>query len=165
MRPFTFVIALCIAVGGCSTRPPDSLDVGELAPAFELVEVANQRSFAATTLKGSVVVLNFWSISCTNCLKEIDELKTIHDQGRAKVVSIVIDSDVQQVRSVIGDMSINYPVLLGHEDVFVRYDGFSLPYTLVLDSTSTVRKKIFGQIELTELRAFIDAAANLDLAP
>ena len=79
-------------------------------------------------------------------MKEIPELNAIHESGKAKVVGIALDEDSARVKSVIQDRGISYPVLLGDQDTFERFDGFSIPYTLVLDQTQVVRKRWFGRM-------------------
>ena len=103
----------------------------------------------------SEILLNFWSTNCANCILEIDELKTIHLEGRVRVIGIAIDGDEERVESLVRSKQISYPVLNGNEEVFLRFDGFSTPYSLVLDSELRVRKKISGRMDKTEFEAFV----------
>lgn len=139
-----------LIVAGCGSAPLPPSEVGDVAPAFKLMNLGTQQELASDSLKGDVVVLNFWSTSCTVCAKEIDELKKIQSDGQAKVVGIAIDEDADQVDKVVKARGINYTVLHGNEEVFTKYDGFSIPYTLVLDAKLNIRKKIYGRMDKEE---------------
>jgi thiol-disulfide isomerase/thioredoxin len=100
---------------------------------------------------GDVVVLNFWSTSCAVCLQEISRLAAIHESGKVKVIGIALDEDRQRVQSIIEELDIKYPVLIGDQDTFERYDGISIPYNLVLDRSLVVRKRFFGPMSEEDL--------------
>lgn len=153
-RPATHLVAaaMLIVMSGCGSQSSvQPLEVGLTAPSLELKRVAGSDTFAIESLKGEIVVLNFWSTSCAVCLQEIDDLKDIHDAGKAKVVGIALDQDGRRVQGVIEKRGIEYPVLLGDQETFERFDGYSIPYTLVLDRAQVVRKRFFGRMSEADL--------------
>ena len=159
-----YLIAAAILLGysGCgspATLPP--VEVGDLAPAFSLTEIRSDQRVTNESLKGDdIVLLNFWSTTCLVCMKEIDDLQAIHSDGKAKVVGIVLDGTPEQVKKIVDAKGIEYPVLAGNEEVFTQYDGYSIPYTLVLDSQMTIRKKFFGRMESEEFDRLITTIKN-----
>ena len=72
-------------------------------------------------------------------MHEIEDLQAIHSDGKAKVVGIVLDGSPEQVKKIVSAKEIKYPVLAGNEEVFTRYDGYSIPYTLVIDRQRTMQ--------------------------
>jgi len=70
---------------------------------------------------------------------EIPELKELAASSRAKVVAIALDQDgVRTIRPFVASKSINYTVLVGDEEVFHKFNGIGIPYTLVLDRSQRV---------------------------
>lgn len=59
-----------------------------LAPAFSVSSIDN-RTFDSDKLKGKVVVLNLWFISCPNCLEEIKSLNQLVNDYKGKDVIFI----------------------------------------------------------------------------
>jgi peroxiredoxin len=142
---------------GCKGSEPVPLEIGDPAPAFSL-PAAGQASGKLTSdqLRGKIAVLNFWSTTCAVCLKETEDLARIHDSGKAVVVGIALENDADYLGRFVKDRGIRYPVALGDEETFTRYDGYAVPYTLVLDRAGAIRKRAYGRIESDELARTID---------
>ena len=99
------------------------------------------------SLDGQVVLVSFWSTTCGPCVREIPELQQIDDGRRVKVVSIAVDpGGWAAVRPFVERHNIRYRVLLGDEEVFQRFDGYALPYSLLLDETQRVVKVYRGAV-------------------
>ena len=89
--------------------------------------------------KGRLLVLNFWATWCPPCLKEIpafvDLQQRLGERG-VQFVGIALD-EVSAVEPFLKDHAINYPVLLGDQDVarFMTALGNqigALPFTVVV---------------------------------
>lgn len=150
-----FIAALpCL---GCGTAPPPRLEVGDLAPSFSLRTLDDTR-LDSSALHGRVTVLNFWATWCQPCLAEIPELSALAASGRAEVVGIALDSEgAAALRPFIAEQGIEYTVLLGDQDLFTSFNGFSIPYTLVLDAAWRVVNLYRGPATLVELERDLDA--------
>ena len=137
---------LVLFLSGCGTSDPDpaSVVVGSQAPSFSLASV-DGTIVKSSTLKGSVVVLNFWATWCQPCMGEIPELKEFAASSKAKVVGIALDEDgLKAVKPFVANHGINYTVLLGDQDIFQRFNGVGIPYTLVLDPSQRIVKVYRG---------------------
>jgi thiol-disulfide isomerase/thioredoxin len=148
-----FVLTLCFA--GCSTSEsesdPASVVVGGQAPSFSLTSL-DGTTVKSGALKGNVVVLNFWATWCQPCMSEIPELKQLAASSKAKVVGIALDQDgAKTVKPFVASHEINYTVLVGNEEVFQRFNGLGIPYTLVLDSSQRIVKIYRGPTTREEL--------------
>jgi thiol-disulfide isomerase/thioredoxin len=119
---------------------PAEVVVGNSSPDFTLKSLDGS-TVKASSLKGEVVVLNFWATYCQPCRKEIPELNEFATSSGAKVVGITLDSDgattVRQYERET-NLKLNYTVLLGNEEVFQRFNGVGIPYTLVLDKSQRI---------------------------
>ena len=66
-------------------------------------------------------------------------LKQLAESSGAKVVGIALDQGgLETVKPFVEKNGINYIVLLGNEDVFNRFKGFAIPYTIVLDRNQRI---------------------------
>lgn len=140
-----------IAIGLTAPTTAGCVDAGNVreggsAPSFAL-SAADGSVVRSDSFRGQVVLLSFWSTTCGPCAKEVPELQQIEDAGRVKVVSVALDpAGWAQVRRFVDSHQIKYRVLLGGEEVFLRFDGYSLPYSLLLDESQRVVKVYRGPV-------------------
>lgn len=119
---------------------PASVVVGNPAPEFALTSLDGS-TVTSTSLKGEIVVLNFWATYCQPCRAEIPELNSFAASSGAKVIGITLDPEgTPAVRQYENEQKfkLNYTVLLGDEEIFTRFNGVGIPYTLVLDRTQRI---------------------------
>lgn len=136
---------------GCGSSRLDVAEIGTITPDFRLTEVNGHNTVSSDSLGGEVVVLNFWSTSCVNCLKEIDHLNRLNDVSNVRVIGIALDDDADRVSSTVKARNINYEVALGTSAVFEQFDGYAIPYTVVIDDARVVRRMVSGTMEYKEL--------------
>ncbi len=142
---------LIVVLLASSCRRSSGLKVGDVIPAFELStlsgEIVSSQSFL-----GRPVVLNFWATWCGPCVKEIPTLKTLDKDATAQVVTIAIDEQgAAAVRPFVDGHEIDYTVLLGDKEVFQRFKGWAIPYTLVLDASLEIVSLHRGYVSLRSL--------------
>jgi cytochrome c biogenesis protein CcmG/thiol:disulfide interchange protein DsbE len=142
VRIFASLFVLVLAFAGCETSESDpaSVVVGSEAPTFSLTSL-DGTTVKSSALKGHVVVLNFWATWCQPCMGEIPELKQVAAGSKAKVIGIALDQDgAKTIRPFVVSNNINYTVLVGDEEVFQRFNGIGIPYTLLLDPSQRIVK-------------------------
>jgi len=132
---------MLVTMGGCgASSSPEDVVVGNRAPDFTLTSV-DGTTVKSNSLKGNVVVLNFWATWCQPCMGEIPELKEFAANSKARVVSIALDEDgLKAVKPFVENHQINYTVLLGDQHTFEQFNGLGIPYTLVLDRSQRIVK-------------------------
>lgn len=142
------------AMAGCAADPnPENVEVGNRAPDFTLTSL-DGTTVKSETLKGNVVVLNFWATWCQPCMSEIPELKEFAADSKVKVVGIALDENgINAVKPFVESHGINYTVLLGDESLFQRFNGLGIPYTLVLDRSQRIVKIYRGPTTKASLEA------------
>jgi thiol-disulfide isomerase/thioredoxin len=119
--------------------------------------------------KGKAVLLNFWATWCQPCRQEIPLLVRLQAQYAAKglqVVGIATDeTDEKSVQAFLKRMVVNYPMLMGTDEVGSMVAGFGgtligLPYTLVLDRNGKVLNIHAGELHPAEAQQLVDLALN-----
>lgn len=70
---------------------------GTLAPTFDAPDI-DAKSINTASLKGKVIVLNFWFIGCMACMDEIPKLQAVADKFRdnSDVVFVAISTNTPQ---------------------------------------------------------------------
>jgi cytochrome c biogenesis protein CcmG, thiol:disulfide interchange protein DsbE len=150
---------------GCAERDVVPLEIGDVVPAFNLSTVGDpSRKVTRDDLRGKITVLNFWSTTCSVCLSETKELIRVHDSGKAVVVGIALEKDGDYLRRRVQDLGIRYPVVVGDDDLFSEFNGYAIPYTLILDRTGAIRKRVVGRIESDDLAKVIEEVDRKSLA-
>ena len=137
------VLILALILQGCGNAQainPEDVVVGKPIPDFSVTSLEG-KTINKDSLKGEVVVLNFWASWCTPCMREIPELKELAANSKAKVVGIALDeTGLETVKPFVEAHQINYTVAVGTQDLFQQFNGVGIPYTLVLDPSQRIVK-------------------------
>ena len=154
---FLGLAALVAAISGCGSAVAEKVEAGNQAPSFSLT--AQDGSVVDTaSLKGRVVLLNFWSTTCGPCIREMPHLQAVDDAGLAKVVGVAVDpGGWDAVRPFLAKHKVRFTVAIGTEELFLRFDGFSLPHSLLLDKDQRVVKVYRGAVTKEKLEKDIAA--------
>jgi peroxiredoxin len=72
------------------------------------------KAWTLKSLRGKVVLLNFWATWCPPCRKEMSDLQALYDRfhGQGLVILAVSDEEANKVRPFIAERNVTYPILL-----------------------------------------------------
>jgi peroxiredoxin len=134
------------------------VETGQDAPGFELSGVDDER-VSLESLRGKVVLLDFWATTCPPCLRQMADLQTVHERMSPRDVAVLgINTDgssAARIRDVTRSRGARYPMLLDPGQVSERYRVTQLPTLYVIDRQGTVRWSHVGHVGHEELEAVI----------
>jgi peroxiredoxin len=134
------------AVATSAPQPSLPVDAASAAPAFTLTDIKG-KSVSLSDFKGKVVILDFWATWCPPCKREIPDFINLQKEYGARglqVVGIALD-EPGKVQAFASQNGINYPVLLGTDDIAWKYGGIQgIPTTFVIDKTGKIAAKFEG---------------------
>jgi cytochrome c biogenesis protein CcdA/thiol-disulfide isomerase/thioredoxin len=142
--------------GGQQDRLPVEGDLPSLAGATEWL---NSLPLSAEALKGKVVVVDFWTYSCINCLRSIPYVRAwaekYKDQGLVVIgvhaPEFAFERNIGNVKKAVSDLGITYPVAVDNEYAIWRAFGNQYwPAHYFVDAAGHIRHHHFGEGEYDE---------------
>lgn len=118
------------------------------------VQWLNSPPLTAAGLKGKVVLIDFWTYSCINCLRAIPYVEAwaqkYKDQGLVVIgvhaPEFAFEKNVDNVKKAIGDLGITYPVAIDNNYAIWRaFDNEYWPAHYFIDAKGQVRHHHFGE--------------------
>lgn len=147
-------------------------------PWFNLEELTtmNGESLSMEDLKGKVVLLDFWTYSCINCVRTIPYLRSWYDAYKDDGLVIIgvhtpefeFEKNPTNVEKAIGELGVTWPVVLDNSWVQWRaYSNRYWPAHYFIDATGRVRYYQFGEgkYDIAEqvIRDLLEEAGAVDL--
>ena len=129
-------------------------DEGPLPPLAGLGPWLNSRPLTREALRGKVVVIDFWTYSCINCLRSIPFVRAWHEQyARDGLVIIGVhapefafERNADNVRQAVKDLGITYPVALDNDyELWSALKNNYWPAHYFIDAKGRVRFHHFGE--------------------
>ena len=121
---------------------------GIMAPDFELPTL-DGRKVKLSDYRGKAVLLNFWATWCPPCKVEmpwfVDLQKQYGNDGLVVLGVAMDDTTPQKIAAFASEMGVNYPVLLGTDQVSDDYGNVQyLPTTFYIGRDGRIVAKMDG---------------------
>jgi len=133
----------------------DSLPVEGKLPSLDgAVQWLNTAPLTAEQLKGKVVLVDFWTYSCINCLRSLPYTKAwaekYRDQGLVVIgvhaPEFAFERDLNNVRKAVKDQGITFPVAVDNNYAIWRaFNNQYWPAHYFIDAKGQIRHHHFGE--------------------
>jgi thiol-disulfide isomerase/thioredoxin len=166
----SILVAIGIVVAGIMWKPvpggantPPALDGGPVptvqlvknpvdVPELTLTDLSG-RTFLLSSLRGKVVLVNFWATWCPPCRAEIPDLVRLQERYRDHLVILGVSTDESgpgPVKAFADEHKMNYPIVMVTDDLRRAFPGvFALPTTFVIDTEGKTVQKHVGQVDVS----------------
>jgi cytochrome c biogenesis protein CcdA/thiol-disulfide isomerase/thioredoxin len=105
-------------------------------------------------LRGKVVLIDFWTYSCINCIRSIPYVRAWAERYRDKGLVVIgvhapefaFERDPANVRKAVADFGIRYPVALDNNlKIWRAFDNHYWPAHYLADAQGRIRYHHFGE--------------------
>jgi thiol-disulfide isomerase/thioredoxin len=140
-----------------------------VVPPFTAADL-DGRQVSTSTLRGKVVIINFWATWCPPCREEIPDLVALQEKYRDHLQIIGVSQDsgnLDEVRRFAADHHMNYPTVMSSVELETLFPGvYALPTSFILDRDGKLAQKHVGMLNasLTELETRSLAGLAPDVA-
>ncbi|WP_225769175.1 cytochrome c biogenesis protein DipZ [Inquilinus sp. Marseille-Q2685] len=128
--------------------------VGFFPPLTGATDWLNSPPLTREGLQGKVVLVQFWTYSCINCLRTLPYLRAwaekYKDQGLVVIgvhsPEFAFERNVDNVRKAVADLDIGYPVAIDNSyAVWQAFDNQYWPAQYIIDAKGRIRHEHFGE--------------------
>ena len=148
------VLAIALAAGVALTRSEPAPDVG-----YTLLDGSKHR---IESLRGQVVLVNFWATSCVTCVKEMPELAATHEKYEARgyeTLAVAMSYDppayvlhFAETRKLPFQVALDLDGAIAHSFGDVRLT----PTSVLINKRGEIVKRYVGAPDFVELHALIE---------
>jgi peroxiredoxin len=134
--------------------------VGKTAPDFTLRDIADNK-VALSSLRGKVVLLDFWATYCGPCKEEMPMIEGLRDEYKDKGLEVygVTDDAPEIARKWMTQYHRTLLTLLDPQrSAFEGYEVDSIPVAILIDRNGKVANYWIGMQPETNLRTALDKA-------
>jgi cytochrome c biogenesis protein CcdA/thiol-disulfide isomerase/thioredoxin len=155
---------------------------GDAAPGPALKQIAgatawiNSAPLTPASLRGKVVLVDFWTYSCINCLRTLPYIQAWNTKYRDSGLVIIgvhtpefpFEKDEANVRKAVHDLGITYPVAMDNDyRIWRNFNNQYWPAHYFIDATGHVRYHHFGEGNYDEserwIRSLLEEASRKPL--
>jgi cytochrome c biogenesis protein CcdA/thiol-disulfide isomerase/thioredoxin len=140
-----------MSMSGPGSGPPVE---GQLPPLDGATSWLNSPPLTAESLRGKVVMIDFWTYSCINCLRALPYVKAWYEQYKDQGLVVIgvhapefaFEKDEGNVRRAIAQFGVKYPVALDNNYAIWRaFNNQYWPAHYFIDAEGKIRGHHFGE--------------------
>ncbi|TCA96584.1 cytochrome c biogenesis protein DipZ [Rhizobium leguminosarum bv. viciae] len=146
-----------VMIAAADAKQPfrSDLPVEGYAPSLDgAVEWLNSTPLTTEQLRGKVVLVDFWTYSCINCIRTIPYIKAwaekYKDQGLVVIgvhaPEFAFEKKIDNVKKAISDFQIGYPVAIDNDySIWRAFENSYWPAGYLIDAKGQIRYHHFGE--------------------
>ena len=124
----------------------------------------NSPPLTAAQLKGKVVLVDFWTYSCINCLRTLPYVKAWAQKYKDSGLVVIgvhtpefpFEKDVSNVRKAVKDLGVTYPVAMDNDNkIWNAFSNEYWPADYFIDVHGAIRFHHFGEGSYDESEQWI----------
>jgi peroxiredoxin len=156
VRTGSWVLAAVVAAAICfatwtSSSVPDPIGRGSAAPAFALAQVPGRDEVSLASLRGEVVLLNFWATWCEPCEREMPAMQRLHEKlgpEGLRLVAVSVDETQDVIDQFRARFGLTFTILWDPEKrASDAYQAYRYPETLLIGRDGIVVERYIGPRE------------------
>jgi peroxiredoxin len=129
----------------------DPIEPGLAAPDFSLPILGAEGSLSLGSLRGKVVLVNFWATWCKPCEEEMPAMENLYQalasQG-FELVAVSVDQDRREVEEFTAERGLSFPILLDPQKrVADAYQSYRFPESYLIDREGVLVARYIGPRE------------------
>src|SRR5580698_1206505 len=162
-----------------AAKPAGNLPVEGEIPSFAGATLwLNSPPLTPESLRGKVVVVDFWTYSCINCLRALPYVESWYEKYKDHGLVVIgvhapefaFEKDPNNVRRAVADLKITYPVALDNDyAIWQAFNNQYWPAHYFIDATGRIRAHHFGEGNYDEseqiIRTLLTEAGQSNLPP
>jgi thiol-disulfide isomerase/thioredoxin len=162
----------CVAVStplGEAQEPPSIVGSFPLKGLSGATDWINSKPLNAKQLKGKVVLVDFWTYSCINCLRAVPYVRAWADKYKDSGLVVIgvhspefeFEGQLPNVQKAVKKFGITYPVALdSNHAIWNAFHNEYWPAHYFIDATGKVRYEHFGEGEYEQSERWIQELLN-----
>ncbi len=124
----------------------------------------NSEPLTIDALRGKVVLVDFWTYTCINCIRTLPYIKAWHEKYKDRGLVIVgvhtpefeFEKNPINVKKALGDFGITYPVVQDNDyATWQAYANHYWPAKYLVDKNGRIRYTHFGEGEYDQTETMI----------
>lgn len=157
----------------CAAKCAETFDANPAAYVFEATaapastwQTVTGEALTLESLRGKVVLLDFWATWCKPCVKSMPELDAMYRDYQARGLSVVgvsVDQGEDRAKKVTKFLSkkpVGYPIVIDGEKAasWEAFNVAALPTLYLIDREGRVVERWTGLVDMKAVRAAVDRA-------
>jgi cytochrome c biogenesis protein CcdA/thiol-disulfide isomerase/thioredoxin len=162
-----------------AAKPAGNLPIEGEIPSFAGATLwLNSPPLTPESLRGKVVMVDFWTYSCINCLRALPYVESWYEKYKDHGLVVIgvhapefaFEKDPNNVRRAVADLKITYPVALDNDyAIWQAFNNQYWPAHYFIDATGRIRAHHFGEGNYDEseqiIRTLLTEAGQSNLPP
>ena len=132
----------------------DFPDEGPMPSLSGAVDWLNSPPLTPEALKGKVVVVDFWTYSCINCLRSLPYVRAWYEKYKDQGLVVIgvhtpefaFEKNVANVKKAVADLKLNFPIAIDNDyGIWRAFRNRYWPADYFIDAQGRIRDHSFGE--------------------